>query len=154
MILYWIFRMESGYGSFDDIDEDSRVNEFWFKPWGGQTLAEMKADEYLDIEYIAFFKTVAEANAFKYSFVGDINDDGLADTRDVLEAFRAAAGMGRYSSESLDYICDLDGDERFTARDAIIFARHLAAWRGYEKLPIFTNKTGADQDVYLPSDSD
>lgn len=146
--------MESGYGSFDDIDEDSRVNEFWFKPWGGQTLADMKADEYLDIEYIAFFKTAAEANAFKYSFVGDINDDGLADTRDVLEAFRAAAGMGRYSAESLDYICDLDGDEKFTARDAIIFARHLSAWRGYEKLPIFTNKTGADQDVYLPSDSD
>lgn len=53
------------YSSFDDIDDDSLINEFWFKPWGGQSNAAMNEDDYLDIEYIAFFKSSTDASNYE-----------------------------------------------------------------------------------------
>ncbi len=74
--------LEAGYTAFSDIDDDSRVNEVWFKPWGGHSLAEMKTDEYLDIEYIAFFRTSVEADAFEYSLDSEplVRGSGFTDT--------------------------------------------------------------------------
>ncbi|MBQ7820970.1 MAG: S-layer homology domain-containing protein [Clostridia bacterium] len=72
----------AGYSTFDDIDDDSSINEFWFKPWGGHTLAAMTSDHYFKVEYIAFFKSSVEAMMFDYGVTPEpiVKGSGFTDT--------------------------------------------------------------------------
>ncbi len=147
-----------GYTTFDDIDEDSLIKQLIFKPWGGNSKADIDGGDYTDIEYIGFFKNyTGAANFIKYEKgeieapVGDTNEDGKADTLDSLNMLRAASNAEGYDPAAFDSSCDFDGDGKFTAKDAIIFARHLAGWRGYEKLPLAVEDKSADHDVYSPN---
>lgn len=73
---------DPGFTTLDDVDDDSSINEFWFKPWGGHTLAAMTSDHYFNVEYVAFFKSYVEASAFEYGVTADpiVKGSGFTDT--------------------------------------------------------------------------
>ena len=58
---------DAGEGiTFDFVDYDSTIKYVRFSPWGGWETGTSVANQYIDIEYIAFFKTKEEADEYEY----------------------------------------------------------------------------------------
>ena len=135
----------TGYVSFDDIDDDSLITQLYLKPWGGNAGAAMVDGEYVDIEFVGFFKTASDAGAYvqneKYIMsqnsvlCGDIDGNGAVETNDSVVIARYLAKWSGYSELINMDNSDLDGDNAVTSNDSVIIARYLAKWSGYETLP-------------------
>lgn len=62
----------TGYGMIDD---DALYSYVWFKPWGSHSHVDMCDGDYFRIEYVAFFGTLAEAEAYTTeSYSWDVGD--------------------------------------------------------------------------------
>lgn len=101
---------------------------------------DMTSESYVDIEYIAFFKTAEDAALFNAEkapekTIGDVNGDGNVDASDSVVLSRYLAEWSSYSEIIVDYNCNIDGNEAIEAADSVILSRYLAKWNGYETLP-------------------
>ena len=102
---------------------------------------DMTADSYVDIAYIAFFKTAADAAAFNSEkapevLYGDVNGDSTINLIDAIVLSRYVANWTGYDDDAIvNANSDVNADGEAGACDVIILARHLANWKGYEKLP-------------------
>jgi hypothetical protein len=102
---------------------------------------DMTADSYVDIAYIAFFKTAADAAAFNSEkapeiLYGDVNGDSTINLIDAIVLSRYVANWTGYGEDAIvNANSDVDADSEVGAGDVIVLARHLANWKGYEKLP-------------------
>ena len=68
-----------------------------------------------------------------YVFVyGDVNGDGVVNSRDVMILERWIAGWPVEINENAS---DVNGDGVVNSRDVIVLDRHFAGWPGYETLP-------------------
>ena len=63
---------------------------------------------------------------------GDVNGDGLVDTKDSTRLSQYFAG---HSVKIIEDNADVNGDGSVTRADAMILARYVAKWSGYKTLP-------------------
>ena len=124
--------------SWDNIDEGALYETLHLKLWGSQTI-EVSADEYYDISYIGFFKSIRDAAYFEYSnkeiLYGDVNDDGKVNIADEIL-------FARYNANIKDFLllenmraADVNCDGYVRLVDYVILARHVAGWSKYASLP-------------------
>ena len=78
----------------------------------------------------------------KNMIYGDINKDGIVDSKDLVSQRRYLAGWSAYTAETLDLTAaDVNIDGAVSMTDAIILSRHLVAvadensWQDYKTLP-------------------
>lgn len=68
---------------------------------------------------------------------GDANDDERTNSIDLAYFQRYIANWENYTEETVNLgVLDLNGNGSVDTIDAIILARHLAKWIGYETLPV------------------
>lgn len=80
-------------------------------------------------------ETYAIENDIKFVNPGNANNDENIDTVDYLDLARYLSSPGDYECKLDLLYADMNGDGEVNALDSVIFARHIAGWLGYERLP-------------------
>lgn len=134
------FNGGEGINGFADADANSPVKYLRFKPY--DFMRPINANDYFDIESVAFYKTIEEAardgkpeeeKPPVYN-KGDVNTDGKTDIIDLLVLSRHHADWLGYKNE-IDFICsDVNADGYVDLLDCTILARHLALWSEHKIL--------------------
>lgn len=128
--------------SYANIDDSAPFFTLRLKPFYPNNQSITQGD-YIDVESIEFYKTVADAERGYIEEpettvqVGDANADGSFDTADTLVLARALANIGNFNMLINYEASDVNGDGHITFSDLAIIARHFAGWRGYETLPLY-----------------
>lgn len=95
------------------------------------TLVISKANHVSQSYRIIIGDTSAEQDATLWLY-GDLNKDGVVNNKDVTLFQEYFAG---YTRKIPNDLADLDEDGMVTRRDAMILARHVKGWKGYDTLP-------------------
>lgn len=124
--------------SWDNVDEGALYETLHLKFWGSQTIT-VSADEYYDISYIGFFKSIRDAASFEYPYTdplyGDVNDDGTVNIADEILLTRYNANIKGYLLLENMRAADVNLDSLISPADSVILARHIAGWKKYASLP-------------------
>ncbi len=118
----------------------TELQYFRILPFNGQTAEALSGELYFDIEYVAFFATAEEANAFDYDeylenlpggdtpedvLYGDVNADGTVDRKDLT---RLAQYFARWTVEIDEAAADANGDGTVDRKDLTRLAQYFARW--------------------------
>ncbi len=133
---------------YNGCDYESPISYFRIALYGGRAQfdkAYMAEDDYFDIEYIGFFKTLEAAQAYEFDYeaelknleknYGDANGDGKATTVDSVILMRQLAGWTGYETLAKPKNLDVNLDGEVNALDVTIMVRNLANWSDYKTMP-------------------
>lgn len=140
---------------YSTADYESPISYFRIALYGGRTqfdVAFVNEDDYFDVEYIGFFKTLEEAQAYEFDYqaelknleknYADANGDGEITTLDLVLFMRHLAGWVGYESLAKPKNLDLNLDGEINALDATIMVRKLANWSEYKTVPYLHDYNG------------
>ncbi len=133
---------------YNGCDYESPISYFRIALYGGRpqfNVAYMNEDDYFDVEYIGFFKTLEAAQAYEFDYqtelknleknYGDADGDGEATTVDSVILMRQLAGWTGYETLPKPKNLDLNLDGEVNALDVTIMVRNLANWTEYKTMP-------------------
>ncbi len=80
---------------------------------------------------------VVRYDGYTAKVYGDIDGDGKFTPAELVKAARAESGWAGYTlTTDQQDMCDADDNGDFDANDVIYLGRHIARWKGYERLPV------------------
>jgi hypothetical protein len=130
------YKHSSGVYNFTNCGDSPMVGLF-LKPYRPDNVTVLTPGDTFDVKYVAFFKTEAEANAFAYEKIGDVDSDGEVGAADVICLSRYLANWAGYGEDKVNIsVADVNSDTKVTVIDSIILSRHIANWKGYENIPV------------------
>ena len=83
----------------------------------------------------------ASENRWLFYNLGDLDDNCLVDSADVLFLKRYMAGWEDYLQNGNWYAADIDNDGDITIKDLMILQRHVANWKDFQNLMDYANGT-------------